>query len=280
MARTIDNIQQQIIDAKNATADLSGLTSDSRRANWYLWTRLVATIIAFFEQMLDVFKSEIETIVSVGAPSTPQWIQDRVFKFQYDAINPQILEIIDLVPQYPSINTDLQIVTRCSVKTNFSNNVNVKVAKGTTPEPLDVSELSALQRYLTIIGVAGINYQAQSLYSDKLMVNASIYYNGQYSAIISDNVQLAITNYLSNIPFDGQVIISDLEGAIKAVGGVNDVVLNEVYARANVTAYVDATKLVTESQLLLRNWNTIAGYIVPETELTHTLADTLTYFPQ
>ena len=280
MARTIDNIQQQIIDAKNATADLSGLTSDSRRANWYLWTRLVATIIAFFEQMLDVFKSEIETIVSVGAPSTPQWIQDRVFKFQYDAINPQILEIIDLVPQYPSINTDLQIVTRCSVKTNFSNNVNVKVAKGTTPEPLDVSELSALQRYLTIIGVAGINYQAQSLYSDKLMVNASIYYNGQYSAIISDNVQLAITNYLSNIPFDGQVIISDLEGAIKAVAGVNDVVLNEVYARAHVTLYVDATKLVTESQLLLRNWNTIAGYIVPETELTHTLADTLTYFPQ
>jgi hypothetical protein len=280
MARSIDTIQQQIIDAKNGTPELSGLTSDSRRSSWLLWTRIVATIIAFFEQLNDVFKTEIEGIVAVGAPSTPLWIQDRVFKFQYDATNPQVLAIIDLVPQYEVINPDLRIVTRCSVKTNYSNQVNVKVAKSTTPEPLTPTELASLQGYLTMIGTAGINYQAISSDSDKLMVNASIYYNGQYTAIINDSVKTAITNYLSSIPFDGQVIVSDLEGAIKAVAGVNDVVLNEVYARANITGYVDATKLVTASQLLLRKWDTIAGYIVPETESTHTLDDTLTYIAQ
>jgi len=237
MARSVDTIQQQIIDAKNATTELSGLTSDSRRSSWILWTRIVATIIAFFEQLLDVFKSEVEAIVAVGAPSTPQWIQDRVFKFQYDATNPQVLEIIDLTPQYPVVNADLRIVTRCSVKTDFSNNVNVKVAKGTTPEPLTISEKSALQDYVTILGTAGINYQVQTYDSDKLYVNADIYYKGQYSAIISDTVQLAITNYLAGIPFDGQLIISDLEGAIKAVPGVNDVVLKNIYARADVTAF-------------------------------------------
>jgi hypothetical protein len=280
MARTIDTIQQQIIDAKNATTELSGLTSDSRRSSWILWTRITAIVIAFFEQLNDVFKSEIEGIVAVGSPSTPQWIQDRVFKFQYDATNPQVLEIINLVPQYPVVNTDLRIVTRCSVKSNLSNYVNVKVAKGTTPEPLTSPQVSALQNYVTTIGTAGINYQVQSYDSDKLYVGATIYYKGQYSAIILDSVKAAIEGYLSNIPFDGQFILSNLELAIKAVAGVNDVVFNNVYARANTTDFVDATKLVYDNQLLLRNWNTIAGYMVSETESGNTLDDSLVFVSQ
>jgi hypothetical protein len=279
MARTIDQIQQEIILAKEATAELAGL-SNSRRATWRLWTRIVATVQSYSEQLSDVFKSEIETLLSKGAPSTPLWIQDQVRKFQYDATNPQVLTMDNFAPKYTIVDETLRIVTRCSVKTDFSNVVNVKVAKSDVPEPLDNSEKSALQDYVTMIGTAGINYLVSSSESDKLYIEADIYYRGQYSAIISDTVKLAISDFLKNIPFDGKLLLSDLEIAIKSVAGVKDVLLKNVYARKDVTLFASATKLIENNTIVLRGWDTIAGYIVTETTSGYTLNDSLTFISQ
>lgn len=279
MARTIDQIQQEIIAQKEATPELSGL-SGSRRAMWRLWTRVIATIQATAEQLADVFKSDIEKQLAKGAPSTPLWIQDQVFKFQYDAINPQVLVMDNFAPSYATVDETLRIVTRCSVKADFSNVVNVKVAKSDIPEPLDNSEKSALQYYVTMIGTAGINYLVSSSESDKLYVEADIYYRGQYSAIISDTVKTAISSFLSSIPFDGTLLLSDLEIAIKSVAGVKDVVLKNVYARKDITLFASATKLIENNTIILRGWDTIAGYIVAETTSGQTLDDSLTFISQ
>jgi len=279
MARTIDQIQQEIIAQKEATPELSGL-SGSRRAMWRLWTRVIATIQATAEQLADVFKSDIEKQLAKGAPSTPLWIQDQVFKFQYDAINPQVLVMDNFAPSYATVDETLRIVTRCSVKADFSNVVNVKVAKSDIPEPLDNSEKSALQDYVTMIGTAGINYLVSSSESDKLYVEADIYYRGQYSAIISDTVKTAISSFLSSIPFDGTLLLSDLEIAIKSVAGVKDVVLKNVYARKDITSFASATKLIENNTIILRGWDTIAGYIVAETTSGQTLDDSLTFISQ
>ena len=279
MARTIDQIQQEIIAQKEATPELSGL-SGSRRAMWRLWTRVIATIMATAEQLADVFKSDIEKQLAKGAPSTPLWIQDQVFKFQYDATNPQVLVMDNFAPSYATVDETLRIVTRCSVKADFSNVVNVKVAKSDIPEPLDNSEKSALQDYVTMIGTAGINYLVSSSESDKLYVEADIYYRGQYSAIISDTVKTAISSFLSSIPFDGTLLLSDLEIAIKSAAGVKDVVLKNVYARKDITLFASATKLIENNTIILRGWDTIAGYIVAETTSGQTLDDSLTFISQ
>lgn len=280
MARTIDQIQNSIIAEKEATSELSALTSQSRRSEWRLWTRVIATVQAYSEQLFDVFKTQIETLLAKGAPSTPLWIQDQVFKFQYDATNPQVLVMDNYAPTYTTIDEDLRIVTRCSVKTDFSNTVNVKVAKSDIPEPLDSSEKSALQDYVTMIGTAGITYLVISSDSDKLYVEADVYYRGQYSAVILDSVQTAITNFLSNIPFDGKLLVSDLEIAIKSVAGVKDVVFKNVYGRKDTTLFASATKLIENNCVILRGWDTIAGYIVPETTSGQTLNDSLTFISQ
>ena len=279
MARTIDQIQQEIILQKEATSELAGL-SNSRRASWRLWTRVIATIMATAEQLADVFKLEIETLLAKGAPSTPLWIQDQVFKLQYDATNPQVLTMDNFAPRYTTVDETLRIVTRCSVKADFSNVVNIKVAKSDIPEPLDTSEKSALQDYVTMIGTAGINYLVFSSESDKLYIEADIYYRGQYSAIISDSVQSAISAFLANIPFDGQLLLSDLEIAIKSVAGVKDVLFKNVFARKDDTTFSSATKLIENNTVILRGWDTIAGYIVTETTSGQTLSDSLTFISQ
>lgn len=280
MARTADQIQTEIIAAVESTTELSGLTSQSRRSIWRLFTYVVAYIQSLFEQKTDLFKTEIEAIVDRAAPNTAAWVQDRVFKFQYDAITPQVIDLVDLVPTYPTINTDLQIVTRCSVKADLSNNVKIKVAKSEPPVALTNDERSALQDYVTTIGCAGINYLVSSATSDKLYVQADVYYQGQYSAIIADNVITAIEAFLAALPFDGQLLVSDLERTIRTTTGVKDVVLKNVKARANATLLANASSLVASNALVSRNWNTVAGYIVAETTASNTLADTLTFIPQ
>lgn len=280
MARSIDTIQQQIIDYKEASTELTGLSTDSRRGIWRAWTRVVATVIGLFEQLLDVFKADVENKIAQAAPCTAAWLQAKVFEFQYDALNPQVIDLVDLVPTYPTVNENLRIVTRCSVKSNLSNVVTIKTAKSDPPQALAVAEVSALQDYVDTIGMAGIVYQVSSGNPDRLYIKANIYHKGQYAAVIQANVIAAIEAYLAALPFDGQLLISDLESAILAVEGVNDVVLENVKARANTVALGSATGLVLNNQLIYRAWNTVAGYIVQEDTASNTFTDTITFIPE
>jgi hypothetical protein len=280
MARSVQEIQQAIINDVQATPELAGATSSSKRAIWRLWTFVVAVAINILEQLQDLFKSEVETKIALSAPATPQWLQDKAFKFQYDAANPQILQLINLVPQYPIVNPDLRIITRCSVRTTVSNQVQIKVAKSEPPQKLSTAELNALETYITTLGVAGVQYAVLSEDSDKLFIDADITYDGQFSSVISDRVIAAIENYLASIPFDGQVKISDLLVTIREVTGVNDVVLNNVKARKDNDPLSAATSLVSSNTLLNPIWNTVSGYIVGETTSGSELSDTLTFIAQ
>jgi len=280
MARSVDEIQAAIITDVQAQPELAAASSTSKRAIWRLWTFVVASAIAIFEQLMDVFKSEMETTVSLAAPQTTQWLQNKCLLFQYSATDPQVLQLINLVPQYETVNPALQIVTRCSVRTTINNTVLIKAAKNEPPEPLDGGEVSALQSYVNILGVAGVYYSVLSQDSDKLYVQADIYYNGAFSSIISANVIAAIEAYLSTLPFDGAMRINDLEAEIRAVTGVNDCVLRNVRARANGTSLSAATYLVNNNQFIGRLWNTVSGYMVGETTTGNALSDTLNFIPE
>ena len=278
MARSISEIESQIVS--DVKSNIPELTSTSKRSIWGLWCYVYALCISTFEQLLDIFKSNTENTVANAIPLTAQWLQNKVFEFQYDATNPQVLQLINFVPQYPLINTSLRIVTRCSVKTDISNIVKIKVATGNTPAALSSLQISALQSYINTLGTAGIKYIVTSTNSDKIYIAADIYYQGVYSSVISANVIAAINNYFSSIPFDGAVKLSDLENAIRNTTGVNDCVLKNVSARADSTAFGSGTDLILNNQLIGRIWNTVSGYIVPETTTGNTLADTLNFIAE
>lgn len=281
MARSISEIQTSMLDAIAADSVLSTLlTSTSRRAIFRLFTYVVAVAINGLEQLIDIFKSEVETIAAAAAPATPAWLQSQILKFQYSATNPQVIQLINFAPAYPIVDETLRIITRCSVTTNLSNNVLIKVATGEPPAALSAPQLAALQSYVNEIGIAGVIYNVTSEASDKLFVQASVYYDGQYSAVISANVIEAIENFLAAIPFNGQMKISDLEEAITGVEGVNDVVLVNVKARSNATAFGSGSFLVQDQQTIGRLWSTIAGYMVGETSTGNTLADSLTFIAE
>jgi hypothetical protein len=281
MARQISEIQQQMLDNIAADTTLATLlTSTSKRAIFRLFTYIVAVAINTLEQLIDIFTASVEDIASKAAPATSAWLQNQILKFQYSATTPQVIQLIDFAPAYPIVDETLRIISRCSVTTNLSNSVLIKVATGTTPGALSAPQLSALQSYVSQIGIAGVNYFVTSEASDKLFVQANVYYLGQYSAVINANVVAAIEAYLASIPFNGQVKITDLEDAITKVEGVTDVVLVNVRARGNSTAFASGSFLVQNQQTIGRLWSTLAGYIVGETTSGSTLNDSLTFIAE
>jgi len=283
MARTIAQIQAQIIATKEAQPELVGLTSTSKRAIWNLWTFVVAACIAIFEQLLDSFLTEVETQVAQSAGASVLWLQAKMFQFQYDATTPQVIQLINTVPQYPVVDANKRIITACSVTSSLSNQVSIKVAKSNPFVALASAELTAAQSYINTIGAAGITYNVISLNADKLYVQAQIYYQGQYSTVIQQNVIDAINSFLQNLSivnFNGSMKISDLEIAIRSVAGVNDVVLNNVRGRDDASSFSNGIDLVLNNTVISRQWNTIAGYIVQETTTGKTFADSLTFIGQ
>ncbi len=281
MARKIAQIEQQILDQVAADPDLSPvLTSTSRRAIYRLWAYITSVAISMLEQLMDIFNAQVESTVAKGAPASAAWIQDRVFQFQYSTDVPQIIQLVNLAPTYPVIDPSLRIITRCSVTTNIANNVIVKVAKGDPPQALDSSQLNAVQSYVNLIGADGISYNVISTDPDLLYIQGQVFYNGQYSDVISANVLQAINAFFAQLPFNGQMRISSLEFAIRSVVGVTDVLLQNVSARAYNTAFGAGTYLVLNNQVISRLWPTVSGYMIPETTAGNTPTDTLQFIPE
>jgi hypothetical protein len=242
------------------------------------------------ETLWDIFKTDIETQVSLATPGTPTWLKDKILNyFQYSSVTPQILELVDFVPTYPTVDSNLRIITRCAISNYGLNTCLVKVAKSDPPQILLAAELTALDSFLnnggdgTIagssvgLGFAGINYNVQSYNSDKLYLVAEIIYNGQYASTIQDAVEVAINAYLADLPFDSKVKITALTDAIQLVEGVSDVIITDLAMRSDATAFSNKTYLVQNKTTILSSYPTFAGYIVEETTASNTFADTLIY---
>jgi hypothetical protein len=264
MARTIEQIQASIITEIQSTPELAEANSTSRRAIWRLFAYVQASAILLLEQIIDVFRAENDLKISKAIPATATWLNQKVLEFQYSATNPQIIQLVDLAPIYPVIDPNLRLITRCSVVTTISNQVNIKVAKSEPPVALTSNELSSLQSYVNNIGIVGVNYNCISLNADKLFIDAEVYYDGQYSTVISGTVLNAINQFLASLSFNGVLKISDIELAIRNVIGVSDVLIKNVKMRSDSTAFADGTFLVQNKTVVSRVFPTISGYIVEE----------------
>lgn len=295
MARKQQAIYDQMVANYVSEAAAEGITINTAEWSMYNLQRLIFWVVAggmaIFEQVFDLFKTDVETVVAAASPQTGNWFQAQMLKFQYSLTDPQILEFDEetFAPQYPTVDTTLQIVKYCSVVPAAFGTSFIKVAKqsGGVPSALGVSELAAAQSYINLLSVPGITITATSNASDKIYIQATIYYNGLYASVISANVIAAIKAYLqiqstdnpNGIPFNGFFTLSDLEVAIKSVAGVSDVVFANVRGRSNGTAFPGGTSLVISNTVVARNYSLSAGYCETETTVGNEITDTLTFIP-
>ena len=286
MARELIDIYNEIIEEKESLTTLrtqltpfpenfnnllTTLTSGSRVAVWRLWVWLTAYAIWMFEKVQDVFKAEIEDLISSTRFGTLPWYQEIALLFQYG----DALAYISCRFQYAVIDTTKQIIKRAAAVVS-DGQIRIKVAKlsGTTPVKLTSGELAAFNAYITDLKPPGETVLVISTDPDLLKLYAEIVYDPQVlnsdgSSILDISVfpvEDAISSYLAGIEWDGKFNMRKFQDAVQAVSGVVDIDPGTCYAKANAAA--SYTTIVS-------NYYSVAGYMTVATG--YPLSATLTY---
>ncbi len=229
MARSISEIQTQIIAAVQADTTLSGLSSTSVTAIWRLWTFVVATAIWTLEVLFDAFKSEVTELVAAQKAHTLRWYQTKALAFQLGGTLGAGSDVYNNTGLTDDQVTAQKIVTNAAVS-EVDNQLIIKVAKTVSGElqPLESGEITAITTYLTEIKDAGVKLILRSVAADRLKVVVDVYYDAtvlsstgaRLDGTSSTPVQEAAKAFLLELPFDGQFVKSHLVDKLQAVDGV------------------------------------------------------------
>lgn len=95
MARTIQDIQAEMLRAKENEPALAKLNSTSKVAVWRLWIYIVAFAIHTLERIFDQHKREVYVALSELKPHTARWYRNKALAFQYG---------FDLIPNTDKFN--------------------------------------------------------------------------------------------------------------------------------------------------------------------------------
>lgn len=273
MARTIAVIKAQILASVAADSDLAVLTSQSQTAYWRLWCYIQAVAINLFEQIIDLFTIEIETLIASNVPATVPWIRAEVLLFQYSAANPQVVQINDdFSVGYATVDETLQIISNCAVVPKNNGQIDIKVATDSPPTQLSAPQVVALSAYIDDILPAGALYNVVNAAADTLRIDGTIYYNGQYNGTIQADIEASLETFMASLPFNGVIKITDIITALLDVSGVTDVNLSQITVVGDNGV---TTNLILASTEVVRSVQTYSGYVIED--VGNPFSTTLTY---
>jgi len=269
MARTVDQIYNQIITEVQSKPDLQGLTSVSATAVWRLFCFVMATIIWLHEKMFDQYRIDLQTLADNSVVGSGRYYITEMLQFQEG-------DTLTVLPSgrlgYSVIDKTKQIIKRASFQELPGGVVLLKVATQNAGaiQPLTPAQLIQAAGYARKIGFAGVRINVISEPADRLRVFATVYYNSLINiTVIQAAVATAVKSYLANLDFDGSVFAAKIQDAIQAVAGVEDIKINSLAGISNLGV-----------QTWDRIYRTRAGYIDVDTSPGFTLTNTIIYIAQ
>ncbi|HLO59066.1 MAG TPA: hypothetical protein VK172_14685 [Lentimicrobium sp.] len=243
MARTITQIQNQIIDLVQADSTLSvKINSTSKVSVWRLFTFIIASAIWTLEMLFDTHKTEVEGIINNLTPHWPSWYCNKALAFQYGH------SLIQDTDRYLVDDETAKIIQYASAVESVDGYLKLKVAKaldntldklsGEWPNtgvsgPMTGSsggsgEKLAFYIYMQSVKDAGVKIRFISQDPDHLRLVIDAYFD----PMVLDNegkrldgtdntpLQKAINSYIESLPFNGEFTNAGLTDAIQAVNGI------------------------------------------------------------
>lgn len=256
MARTIEQIYNEMVFEKESMATLNGLqpntdsfqtflsdlTTQSKVATWRLMLYVVAVCAWSIEKLFDTHRAWIDQRELEIIPGTTYWYQQRALEYQHG----DSLQFIDGVYKYPTVNPAAKIVTMCN-GTELGGATVLKVARKVSGETvaLTAPQLAGFQAYIKKVKFAGAKILPVSRDADLLKIYYKVYYNplvmNPDGSLVSNPsvfpVEDAINNYCVNLPFDGVFTVTALTDLIQQAAGVSNPVFQSAFAKYAANPY-------------------------------------------
>jgi len=234
-----EDVFQHFLEVKESYPELNGLDSESPIAIWRLFGRVFAKLTFESRRLLNLFYTEISTIIAENQVGTLQWYRLQCLKFQYG----DDLLISDGRIAYVEENEAKKIIKYASATLvlhesngTFLQEVVLKVAKQDAGKPisLDNAEYQSFKSYIAKVMFANTYVSIISESTDYIKIIGNIYFDSLLiEADIRQNVIHAIKNHLQHLPFNAQVLKNDIREVIRDVMGINDCDLTTIEVRTN-----------------------------------------------
>ncbi|MFC4163993.1 nucleotidyltransferase [Epilithonimonas zeae] len=243
MARTLQQIQDSILSAKETQTELSGLTdsltTNSKTSIWKLFIYVVAYAIWVLETLFDTHKAEVLDALTQLKPHTARWYRNKALAFQYGVgLDFKLIEDTD---QFNNATyTAEQIAASKIIKyaavteSSIESRLIVKIAteKNGLLEPIGEDEKFSFDAYINEIKDAGVKITVLNYVPDRLQLKLTIKIdpmvlnrNGM-KILKSDGGEFpvveAISAYMKELPFNGMLVLNHLVDKLQAVEGVLD----------------------------------------------------------
>lgn len=293
MARTILEIYDEMVTAKQAMTELNSLqpnidsaqtflndlTSASKVAVWRSIFFVIAVMHWSVEVLFDEHKRWIENRAKELIVGTAPWHRAKALEFQLG----HDLEFNGTVYRYAVDDPASRIVQLASVNELGDGSMLLKLAKldGAEPEPLDVFEILAFRDYIKKVKIGGSTIVSVSRNPDLMKIHFRVYRNvlvmDASGALITDPgvkpVEDAINSYCKNLPFNGRFSITELTDRIQAAAGVENPVFEQVQVKYGANPYKTFLDAGGNEDYYIPN----AGYL--KIDPAHQLSTTITYLP-
>nr|DAS47468.1 MAG TPA: Baseplate structural protein [Caudoviricetes sp.] len=274
MARSIQEIQNLILQAKAQEPALNELNSTSKVAIWRLWVYIIAVAIWSLEKIFDIHRADIDKRLAELKPHTARWYRSKALAFQYG---------FDLLPDSDTFNnqghTEEQIEASKIVKYSAvvespnEGRLIVKIAgeQGEQLQPITDAQKQAFESYLQEIKDAGVRLSVVNYQPDILHLQMKIVYdplvldsNGQSITNAFNPIERTIKAYLKKLPFNGELVLAHLIDALQQAEGVK--IPHLVLAQSkNITSSgeygafetIEISKIPTAGYFTIDNFNDI-----------------------
>lgn len=225
----------------------------------------------------------VEDVIAYTNPHSAPWIQKKAFEFQYDAEAPQVLVQQGQSVGYETIDESLRPVVHCAVKTLSSRTATIRVL-GEGMAVLDTDVVKSLKSYFNSVrsvsnSLMGINADVDSVAPDLCYIKGVVYYTGQKSATIEENVTAAIEAYLAAPRLDGNLNSWGLSRAVMAVWGVYDFVIEDLAVRKDGDLFSANTYIIDTFVDQNVSPASTSGFYITETDPGNELSAKLTFTP-
>ncbi|CAL2093581.1 conserved hypothetical protein [Tenacibaculum sp. 190524A05c] len=265
MARTIAEIQQEILNEKEKYTELSELTSTSKSAIWRLWIYIVSTAIWMHEKI-------VERNALLSRPHTLLWYREQALNFligedliwkdgyfQYPELSPEKVKEKKIITHcaiserlFEEINDDSDTKQLSEIISDYYYNqvgiLTLKVAKEVNgrKEKLELYEKRAFRAYMNQIKDAGTQIRVLSNKGNEIEIELEVYvnpltfYTGDENEIDRLNagkllsnlsiepVRDAIKEYITTLEFNGAFVPTYLIDKIQQIPGVHLPILQKI----------------------------------------------------
>jgi len=232
MARTLSEIYHAAKATRDEYLELTEFANDSKMSILDAITWVVSACIWTFENVLDVFETDIAKDITDRINGTAVYYAKALLKYQ----SGDKLQMSEDGTHFSYANVDenKRVITKVSYaevqeQNYYDKKLVFKLATGEAGnyKRIETDELLAIREYLDQISFAGTHLEAVSRKGDILIPRVTVYYDGAVTVDeLYANIEAKLNDFIANTDFNGAVYVQKIIDAIQSAEHVKDVYIN------------------------------------------------------